>query len=167
MTGVQTCALPISARAQFVVTEGKGYVLCERLAAHVNRQTENGKAQRLWRYSGPEMFRRYPDKQSHLTRELLSFQGFKRPDFSEIKREDIRDLLELMGEVDSFMYGLAAPHYGGGPENDALYIADRKAGRVPSAVLDKLTPHGKRFYDRLATGQIGRASCRERVYSSV
>ena len=144
---------PTSARAQFVVTEGKGYVLCERLAAHVNRQTENGKAGRLWRRNVYPHVPQYPDKQRYLTRELLSFPGFTRPDFVEIKLEDIRGLIELMGEVDVFVHRLASPLYGGGPQNDARYFADRTAGRVPPELLDKLTPYGKRFYDRLAEGR--------------
>lgn len=147
--------VPAAAQAQYVVTEGKGYVLCERLAAHVNRLTENGKAKRLWRFLiRKEMGQLipYPEKQAYLARELLSFAGFKRPPFSEIKLDDIRALLELMGEVDALGVR-SAPYYLNDSAGIDRYISDRKAGTVPAQVLDDLAPQGQRFYQRLEQGK--------------
>lgn len=142
--------VPVAAQAQFVVVEGKGYTLCERIAAHVNRLTENGKAKRLWRSHKEPGGARYPDRQSHLTRELLSFPGFTRPAFTEIKLEDIRSLIELMGEVDALWMNAYAPHYAGDDIGVPRYVADRKAGLVPSEVLEKVKPYGLGLYNMLA-----------------
>lgn len=139
--------------AQYIVTEGKGYVLCERLAAHLNRLTENGKAKRLWRFYDPDpQVVPYPKAQSDLTRELLSFPGFKRPPFSEVKLEEIRGLIELMGELDALRFDIGTD-YGKGEASNARYVADRKAGTLPSSVLDKFKPKGQQLYNKLEQGK--------------
>lgn len=147
-----------SAHAQFTVTEGRGYTLCERLAAHVNRLTENGKAKRFWTFHGrdlsvnPHIPIRYPGSQSYLTREVLSFPGFKRPNFSEIALVEIRGLVELMGEVDAL--GIPSfPHYKNDEVDVARYVVDRMAGRVHDELVEKLRPQGQRLYERLVKGK--------------
>ena len=118
--------------AQYVATEGKGYVLCERVAAHVNRLTENGRAKRLWQFLAPEsLMLPYPKKQRYLTRELLSFPGFKRPPFAEHKLEDVRQLIELMGEADALKRTFGVRYKNNDP---AAYVTDRKSGTVPERV---------------------------------
>lgn len=157
---VITCTLSLVAatasEAQFVVTEGKGYTLCEQVTAHVNRLTDSGKAKRLWHYIGslshnPRVVP-YPQAQSYLTPELTSFPGFKRPAFTEIKLEEVRPLIELMGEIDAFSLISASsesPRY----QDRSNYIAERKLGTAPPEVVEKLRPHGKWLYERLELGR--------------
>ena len=63
---------PAVSQARFAVTEGRGYVLCERVVAHMNRLTDSGNAARLWlHHETPLLVIEYPEKQS------LSITTFK------------------------------------------------------------------------------------------
>jgi len=56
--------MPAVSQARLTVTKGKGYVPCERVAARVNRLTDNGKAALLWRHHESTLLvLGYPEKQ--------------------------------------------------------------------------------------------------------
>jgi hypothetical protein len=143
--------------AGFFLTEGQGYTLCERLVKHVNDKTDNGRAPRLWWQAKPGeriVLPPYPQAQTYLTREITSFPEFERPPFEEIKLDDIRRLIEFIGEVDALDFSTSKQNeYKTTTPELYRYINDRIINKVSPDVLDKVTPFGRRLLQKLERGE--------------
>jgi hypothetical protein len=142
---------------RYYLEVGQGYILCERLVKHLNEKTDNGQAPRLWRFyieRDPLVIIPYPQAQSYLTKEITSFPGFERPKFTEVILTDVRQLIELIGELDAINSTVPGQNeYSTTTEDLYRYIKDCRNNSVPAAVQAILAPYGHRRYKALEQGK--------------
>jgi hypothetical protein len=119
--------------------------------------TDNGRAPRLWWpyiKRDPLVVVPYPQAQSYLTKEITSFPGFDRPNFSEVTLTDVRQLIELIGELDAINSTVPGQNeYSTTTEDLYRYIKDRRNNSVPAAAHAILGPYGNRQYKTLEQGK--------------